>query len=64
MPGSGRKGKKPGPWLRLVVAGVATLATAAGADGNGRSVTADGPSGCVVLKRALPRPPGKTPAGN
>jgi hypothetical protein len=55
MSGKGKKGKRPGPWLRLAVAGlaaVAALATATSAGGDDRSVTADGPSGCVVLRVA------------
>jgi len=49
------KGRDPGPelWLRLVAAGLAaaaSVATAASASGNDASVTAGGPSGCVVLR--------------
>lgn len=55
MSGRKKKGRKPGPWLRLVVAGLATVAavaTAASAGGNARDVPAGGPSGCVVVKVA------------
>lgn len=48
-----RKGSGPGSWVRIGVVGLAAvsiLATAAIDGGNGHDVTADGPSGCVVLR--------------
>jgi hypothetical protein len=55
MSGKGKKGKRPGLWLRLVVAGLvaaAALAAATSADGNARDGTVGGPAGCVVIRVA------------
>jgi hypothetical protein len=52
---AGKKGRRPGRWFRLVVAGLAAvtaLGTAAGAGGNDVSATSGGPSGCIVLRVA------------
>jgi hypothetical protein len=53
MPRSGKK-KGPGPWLRLVVTGLAAVAALAMASSGGSdaTVTAGGPSGCVVMRVA------------
>jgi hypothetical protein len=48
-----RRDSGPSRWFQTVVVGlaaVAVLATAATDDGNAHDVTADGPTGCVVLR--------------
>lgn len=52
----GNKGSDPGPWLRVLIAGliaVASVATAISADSHGGDVNGGNPAACVVVK-AIP----------